>query len=202
MTFKNLKTIVWIIILILIVYAGSKLISSVLRPGTTINLNQASVVKQIQSLNRLETASFTIEKIIEAGTEGNAFQNILYGDKILLIAHATVIAGFDLSKLEQKNVSISNNILTLTLPAPEILSSSLDNEQTRVYDRKRGLLTKGDPNLESQARFAAEQSIREAACSEGILGVASTNADKQLRSMFLSFGFTEVNIIVPTATCQ
>ena len=44
-----------------------------------IKTNRAAVIKQIQSLQRLETASFTIEKIINEGNTGdNVFQKLLF----------------------------------------------------------------------------------------------------------------------------
>ncbi|MDO8610322.1 MAG: hypothetical protein Q7R95_07265, partial [bacterium] len=55
--------------------------------GTNINTSRTAVIKEMRNLQRIETASFTIEKIIDGGTSGNAFQQLLFGDKILLIAH-------------------------------------------------------------------------------------------------------------------
>ena len=42
-------------------------------PGTKIDLSRASVIKEINSLGNLETASYTIDKIVEAGKSGNVF---------------------------------------------------------------------------------------------------------------------------------
>lgn len=167
-----------------------------------INTEQTAVVKEIVALNRLETASFNIEKIIEAGSAGNSLQNILFGDKILLIAHGQVIAGFDLSKISKENVEVSGEILNLQLPEPEILVTKLDSEKTRVYDRKLGWLTKGDSNLETGARLVAEQEIRRAACESRILDIATENLKKQFTAMFQGVGFKEVNIDVAVAECK
>lgn len=166
-----------------------------------ITTSSKSVIKELRELNRLETASFTIEKVIDAGTNGNTFQEVLFGDRILLIAHGEVIAGFDLSKLEEENVRIEENKLTLTLPEPQILLTRLDNEQTRVYDRQLGLLTRGSDDLESEARQAAEEEIREAACNGDILDEASKNARSQLTALFKTLGFASVVVEVPTASC-
>jgi|AntRauTorcE11897_2_1112592.scaffolds.fasta_scaffold10202_4 uncharacterized membrane protein len=165
------------------------------------NLNQTAVVKEIRGLNRLESASFTIEKIIEANKDAGVFGEILFGDKILLIAHADIIAGFDFSKLEEDDINIDNNILTIDMPAAEILVSRLDNEKTRVYDRSLGFLTKGDSQLESQARLMAENTIRKAACEGGIIEVAEDNARKQISTIFNLAGFNEVILNIPTGDC-
>lgn len=161
----------------------------------------AAVVKEMKSLNRLETAQFTIEKIIDAGMSGNAFQNLLFGDRLLFIAHGQVIAGFDLSQLTQDDISISGSAVTITLPQPEIFFVRLDSAQSRVYDRQQGLLNRGDKDLESAARLEAEETIRQAACESGILTEATENGKKQLTPILRSFGFESVTVNVPVGSC-
>ncbi|HSW96379.1 MAG TPA: DUF4230 domain-containing protein [Candidatus Saccharimonadales bacterium] len=170
--------------------------------GTQLNTNQAAVIKEMRSLQRLETASFTIEKVIDGGTTGNnAFTQFLFGDKILLIAHGQVIAGFDLSQISQNDIKIDGKNLIVKLPQPQILTATLDNTQTRVYDRQKGLLAPEDKDLESKAREAAEKSIRDAACKGGILQQAADNARKQLTALFSSLGFSSVTIQIPSGSC-
>lgn len=171
------------------------------RPGVDVDLSRASVVKEIQSLDRLETASFTIEKIVEAGQGGNVFQNLLYGDRILLIAHGKVVAGVDFSSLTEKDIRINGDKLTITLPAPIIFSATLDNSKTTVYDRTQGLLSRGNKDLESAARSAAEKSIREAACEGGILVEAKDNAVKRITQLFQFAGFVEVTVNISQGNC-
>lgn len=171
--------------------------------GLKINTNRAAVIKEVQSLNRLETASFTIEKIIDAGTtDSNAFNNFFFGDKILLIANGKVIAGFDLSQIKESDIQVNGTDLKIKLPPPQILVVTLDNSQTRVYDRQKGILNQGETNLESEARKVAETSIKQAACNGGILQQASDNGRKQLAALFYGLGFITVNIEIPSASCQ
>ncbi len=169
---------------------------------SNIRLDQTSIIKEIRTLGRLETASFTLEKIIEGGQKGNFFENILYGDRILLIAHADIIAGFDLQKMADADIVISGTTLTINLPAPEILVTKLDNEKTRVYDRREGLLSRDGKDLESKARLEAERAIRQDACKADILEIASQNGRKQLKTMFSAAGFTEVKVYIPQTICE
>lgn len=159
------------------------------------------IITQLRELKRYETSSFTVEQIIEAGEEGNRFQEILFGDRILLIAHGEVIAGFDLSGLTDENIVVENERVRLTLPAPKIILTRLDNEKTRVYDRDQGFLTQGNKDLESEARRSAEATIRKSACDGGILETASNNAKSQLEALIKTFGFTQVTIEIPRGTC-
>ncbi|MES2985627.1 MAG: DUF4230 domain-containing protein [Patescibacteria group bacterium] len=202
MYIKTLKVLASLIVALLIIFVVFRVIVAVTPPASSISVDQTAVIKEIQALNKIETASFTIEKIIEGGSEGNAFQKILFGDKILLIAHGSVVAGFDLSKIKAEDVTAEGKKLTVKLPAPEILYSRLDNSQTKVYDRKLGLLTKGSTTLEADARLAAEQSIREAACVGGIFDQAVVNVKQQLAILFLSLGFSEVVFDIPGAVCK
>lgn len=169
---------------------------------THINTNRAAVIKEMRDMQRLETASFTIEKIIDGGTTGsNVFTQFLFGDKILLIAHGQVIAGFDLSQISDKDIEVTGKNLKITLPKPQILITTLDNTQTRVYDRQKGILNSGNKNLESEARQAAETSIKDAACKGDILKQAADNGRKQLTALFSALGFSTITIEIPNGTC-
>jgi hypothetical protein len=171
--------------------------------GSLINTDRTAVIKEMRDLQRLETASFTIEKIIDGGTTGNnIFQQFLFGDKILLIAHGQVIAGFDFSQISDKDLEIDGNKIRVVLPEPQILVTTLDNTQTRVYDRQKGILNPGEKDLESEARKAAEESIKKAACEGGILNQASDNGRKQLTALLNALGFIEVSIDIPEAECK
>lgn len=167
----------------------------------SVRMSKQTVIKEIRELRRLETASFTIEKVIDAGTDGNRFQEILFGDRILLIAHGEVIAGIDLSKLTENDIVIQDKTLRMQLPKPEILVTRLDSDETRVYDRDQGLLSRGNKDLESVARQEAEKAIRQAACEGKILDEAAKNARNQLTAIFKTLQFTTVIITIPQASC-
>ncbi len=202
-----MKQIKLILVLILIVFGvmvfilGMQSLKDFFNSGFSFNTSKTTVIKQIRGLNKLETASFTIEKVIDGGTSGNQFQQLLFGDRILLIAHGEVIAGVDLSKLKNSDVIVEGNTVKLILPKPEILVTRLDNDQTRVYDRSTGLLNRGDKDLESKARETAEQQIKGAACTGNILNIAAENARKQLTALFKAAGFTTVIIDIPQGSC-
>jgi hypothetical protein len=102
-----------------------------------------AVLKSVKSLARLETVTYTVEKIVDISASGpqSIIKDFLFGDKLLLIATGDVIAGVDLQRMNQSDVSISGNQITIQLPPAEIFTVGLNEPQTRVYDRKTGLLT-------------------------------------------------------------
>lgn len=171
------------------------------KPSTKIDLSRDSVIKEVQKLGSLETAAFSIEKIVEAGQQGNAFQDLLYGDRILLIAHGKVVAGVDLYMVNNQDIKIQGKELSINLPATKILSSTLDNSKTRVYDRTQGFLSRGNKDLESVARQAAETSITKAACDAGILEEARTSAIERIKQLFEFAGFSSVKVNIKAGSC-
>ncbi len=190
------KTILLVVLLLLLAVGVWYFFntSTTFRFGT----DRAAVITQMKTLSRLETASFSIDKIIEAGTDYSKLKQLLFGDKLLLIAHGEVIAGYDLSTMKPADFAGTGSSITIKLPTPQIFSVTLDNSQTRVFDRNQGLLTKGNISLEAEARQQAEQSIRTAACEGHILNTAEKNGKIQLETIFKAAGFTSVTFIPAT----
>jgi hypothetical protein len=167
-------------------------ISLVTTPTVTIDTSQPAVIDRVRALSKLETVHYQVEKVI-TGKSSGPLPDVLTSDKILLVAHGEVVAGIDLSKLQDSDVQVVSNTVTMTLPQPEILYSKLDNSKTYVYDRQTGIFSKPDPNLESQVRQAAEQQIVQAAMEDGILNQATTNAQAVLRALLSGLGYRDVN---------
>jgi len=173
-------------------------VQQLIHPTPTIYPNPVTVVLQVRSLARLETAQYTIEKVVTAETGQGALAG-LFGDRLLFVAHGEVIAGVDLSQLAERDVLVSpDGRVTLVMPAAEVFVATLDNEKSYVYDRQTGVFTHGDVNLETQARQVAEQEIEKGALEGGILKTAQTNAEAFLERLLLSLGFTSVQIIQAT----
>jgi uncharacterized protein DUF4230 len=93
-------------------------------------------------------------------------------------------------------VGVNGETVTIRLPEPEILSVSLDEEETRVYDRDFGLLNiRPDDALVEEARNAAVDKIEEAARDEDILDQAGQNAENSVRAFVTSLGFERVEFV-------
>jgi hypothetical protein len=166
---------------------------SLFRSGTTvINVNQPTVVRQIQQLQRLETVSYTMDKIM-SGERNNAYlPKFLAGDRLLLVVHGDVIAGVDLGKVQPADVSVRGRTISLRIPTAEIFTTRIDNARTRVYSRDTGLFSTPDPNLESEVREEAERQLQQAALEDGVLKTADQNARTTLSRMLTGLGFEQV----------
>jgi hypothetical protein len=167
----------------------------ILRGGRTqFNVDQPTVVHQIQQLQRLETVNYTMDKII-SGEHANAYlPKFLAGDRLLLVVHGEVVGGINLANLHSSDVLIQGQKVSIHLPAAEVLSTRIDNARTRVYSRDTGLFSSPDPNLESEVREEAERQLQQAAVQDGILKIAADNARGTISGMLKGLGFREVDI--------
>jgi hypothetical protein len=172
-------------------------VGELFHPTPTIRPSPATIVREVRSLSRLETVVYTVEKVITAES-GQGALAFLFGDKLLLVAHGQVIAGVDLGKVQERDVTVTaDDQVVLTLPPAEVFVVRLDNEKTFVYDRETGLFGM-KPDLETAARQAAEQEILRAALADGILKTADRNARSFLEGFIRGFGFQEVVFIQAT----
>ena len=162
------------------------------RGPSGIDVSRPTVVHQVQQLQRLETVVFNMEKIVTGSHESKFLPRLLAGDRLLLIVNGEVTAGVDLSALDASQIRIDGKSVTVTLPAPAVFSTRVDNARTRVYARETGLFSAPDPQLETDVRREAERQLTQAALDGGILRTAEANARTTLTSLLQGLGFESV----------
>src|SRR5271154_1084972 len=171
-----------------------QLVDSLRGGRTLIKVDQPTVVRQIQELQRLETVSYTMDKIISGEHENAFLPKFLAGDRLLLVVHGEVVGGINLAGLQPSDVQVQGQKVSIHLPAAQVFSTRIDNAKTRVYSRDTGLFSSPDPNLESEVREEAERQLQQAALQDGILKKASDNARSTISGMLQGFGFREVEV--------
>ncbi len=156
-----------------------------------------TVVQSIRELSELTTVEVVEAMTLEKGNDAGIL-NFLRGDRISLLAVARIGAGVDLAEVADDDVVVDLDARTIRIrvPAPRITFVSLDNDATQVYDRDTGLLTRGDPQLESEARRAAEDLLEERALEAGILDEARQATRTRLEAFLRTLGFVEVRVLV------
>jgi uncharacterized protein DUF4230 len=120
-------------------------------------------------------------------------------DKLLLIAVGDVVAGVDLGKLGDRDVSFetTTHVLHIRMPAAEVISSTLDERATRVYSRSTDVLAARDEHLEGEARNEAEELMRKGAVEAGILERARASSESTLRALLRPLGFADIDVAWP-----
>ena len=171
--------------------ALSTQVSRLMNPTPTVIPDPVTIIREVQSLARLETIQYSVEKVITAEINQGVF-GPLFGDRLLFVAHGYVIAGVDLSRLGTNQLKLEDGVLFVTLPEAEVFVATLDNDNSYVYDRETGILRKSDQDLETTARQVAEQEIESAALEDGILDQAQQNAEVYLERLLNTLGYDKV----------
>jgi hypothetical protein len=168
-------------------------------PAPTVTLTPTPIVvlSKVKALSRLETAQYVMQTVVDLQKEpSNIWQQVFGTDKLLLVASGEVVAGFDLSQVQENDIAVQGSSVTLMLPPPEILYSKVDNTKTYIYMRETGLFVPPDPNLEAEARRVAERRLVSWADEHAILDKAEDFGTLYLESFLRSLGFSEVKVTV------
>ena len=174
-------------------------VTQVLTPQEkTVDLG--TLVTQVRELHRLETAAMDVMHVGGVQQRYKLVPDAIAGDEITFLAVGEVIAGIDLSRLQQNDVWRSpDGTINMRLPASQILVSRVDNAKSRVISRKTGVLRRADVDLETRARQHAEENIREESLRKGILTLAQQNGEKKMAEFLHTLGFDKVRFVSPRA---
>ena len=162
--------------------------------------NQASVLRKIQDLNRLESTEFHIDTIIKTEKEGNWYALWQDSQKGIFTARGSVTAGLDLNRLTADNIKIlDDNHAIINLPPVEILSVRLD--KINVYDIRTGTLNLRQPdmNVLTDVQLYAKQQILRQACADNIMQDAAEGSRVQIELLF-ALTPLKVSAYLPAAT--
>ncbi len=173
-----------------------ELFRQIIVPATpAVMPNTVTIVREVVNLARLETASFTGEKVLVVDKESDAWFG-LFAESIVFVAYGEVIAGVDFAKMKEEDIQVVDpTTIMVHLPQAEILVTKLDKERSSVVDRDQGLLvgfSGADPQLETQVRQEGEKLITEAALEYGILRIAEENAKGYMEKFLTQLGFETI----------
>ena len=204
---KALRYIAIIVVSLTILFFWYKRYSFKQAEKAYVDLMKTTIVTQLEALNRLETASMTMQKTVQGkqglkdlipnSTRDNVVQNFLFEDSIELIATAKVTAWFDLSGLNSWAVMVNEDkSISLTLPKAQILQYSLLSD-TKPFLRKRWILNPWDIALETEVRNQTLEKMKNEALEKWILTNAENNATEAFRGILGAF-----NIILKEITIK
>jgi len=157
--------------------------------------NPVVIVREINTLARLETMSYSFQDVIQIERNRDLLWGA-FGESLLFVAYGDVIAGVDLAKLGPDDLQVTGpESIIVCLPEAEIFVTDLDNQRSYVADRDIGLFTDGNKDLETTVRREAESRMLEAAHGSNILDQAQSEAEGFIFSFLEGLGFTEVTFV-------
>lgn len=171
------------------------LVRQLVLPATPVILpSPSTILLNMEQQFDVITISSEFEKVVTA----NRNQDVLWGalgETMIFVANGTVAAGIDLSQMTPEDIQVLDPVtVQIHLPPAQIFPeySGLNNEKSYVADRDTGLLTRADPQMETQVRRAAEQEILEVAQGSNLLQQANDNAEKEIRGLLEGLGFVNI----------
>lgn len=168
-------------------------VSQLVNPTPTIIPDPVTYINEIRALARLETIQYSVSQVVshEVNQESPLSQ-YLFGTKLLLQIHGSVIAGIDMEKIQPSDMRFQDGVLYVNLPPAEILAVTLDTDQMEVYTVQEGFFVDIDPNYVIQSLNVGEDKIVSVALEDGILVQAEKNAEAYLFRFFNALGFKTV----------
>lgn len=166
-------------------------------PSTIEVAPSPDVIVAVRDLARLETTEYHVERVIELADNQSRFFGLLHAkDALLLVAAGDVVAGIDLSKVQDSDVSIDwpHRTVRVSLPKAEIFSVAIDNARTHVVTRSTDVLASRVEALEGRARQEAESSMREGALAAGVLDRAQTGGGRAVKELLKALGFQVIDV--------
>lgn len=206
------QSVVWIIIIILVLagvgvatflvgrITGVASVPTATPAPTATPLPPPVVTIQgIKSQAELSTVEQTVVAEIYNETLPEGWLDEFFGTKeeLLMLTYGEVRAGFDLEKIDEADLWTDGESVRLVLPAPEILNSSINFDQTRIvyYDNSL-IFDDSDPNLQGEALAQAKKAIEKAALEGGILNQANDFGQIYFENLLYSLGFDDVEVVV------
>lgn len=149
------------------------------------------VVREVQQLSELVSVKYSVQKVV-----GLKEDKIPFGtESILLVVEGRVLGGINLGALREQDIEVRGRKVWVRLPPPEILHVYLNEEQTKVWDRRITWWTPWvpfSPDLEQRARLAALDSIKESALEMGLYAEARKSAETAIRGLLRAMGAESV----------
>lgn len=200
---NNITRYIPILAVIVLVLVAAALLWLKLKPkdeGLKID-ETANVVTEIRKIAQFTSACFYEDIILKetkaneslGGKVVNTFSKKdkpILEDEIVIVASGNVRAGFDLSKLSEKDIVIQDSVLEVTLPKAEIFEVIVNPSGFDVYIEDGTWSHEQVTKVENKAM----NKIRKDAISDGLLDKATELGVGKLTDLFKTFGYKEVII--------
>lgn len=161
----------------------------------------ANVVEKIKKISEFTTACYYEEFVLKEGKkeasklEGVAKLVKVQADstlnEIVILSKGTVRAGYDLSKISARDLTISNDTITISLPEPEIFDVILNPSDYKFFVREGKWSHEEITAIQSTAKGR----LLNDALSAGILEKADVVGKDKIQELFKTFGFKVVQIL-------
>ena len=168
----------------------------------TVDRTGPALLQSLQDVSKYDAATANFQVLVDSEKDAKFFPAVIKGERTVFAAVGSVDATVDFSALDERSlvVSADRQSVTVTLPEPVLSSPKIDNEQSKVVSRQRGLLDRigsifsATPTSDRQYLIAAEQKMTAAANDSDLRNRAETNTRAMLEKMLKTLGYSTVTV--------
>ncbi len=168
----------------------------------TVDRSGPTVVERIRDLEEFTAAEAQFVQDVDLETDAKYLPDAIKGERVVAIASGSVRATVDFGSLHGESVTVSDdgNSISLVLPQPVLHDADVQEDETRIVNRQRGLvdrvadLMSSNPYDDADLYSAAERKLEAAAADSGLRATARTNTNAWLETFLGAAGFDDVVI--------
>lgn len=158
------------------------------------------IIKEINTLAQLITITYSDEVVMDKIKTGNGLPSLMSAgmnmilvpssEKLVIIGRGKVIAGVDLSTLQQNDVNTLGDSIHVNLPGAKILNTIVNPSGFETFDEE-GEWTEAEV---TQLKVKIKNEITKRALQQNILQQASARSKNIIETFLKSTGFKKVDI--------
>lgn len=158
------------------------------------------IIKEINTLAQLITITYSDEVVMDKIKTGNGLPSLMSAgmnmilvpssEKLVIIGRGKVIAGVDLSALQQNDVNTLGDSIHVNLPGAKILNTIVNPSGFETFDEE-GEWTEAEV---TQLKVKIKNEITKRALQQNIMQQASARSKNIIETFLKSTGFKKVDI--------
>jgi hypothetical protein len=174
-----LRLLPWLLVLIAAFY-GWRLVKDFFKedektPEVIVSHN--TVLTSVEDLGKMELVRYNFRDVVEYEKRVSKW---VPNSKIVLIVSGEAVGCVDFRKITKADIQFQGDTLVqVAIPSPEICYYKIDHNKTKVFSKENTYFQ--DADLVQESYKYAEQNVKKAALSSGILRQTKVNAEKVLR---------------------
>ncbi|MEQ9468855.1 MAG: DUF4230 domain-containing protein [Ekhidna sp.] len=149
-----------------------------------------TILTRVEQMGKMELVKYNFQEVTEVKKIANEIDLKIFkykpipDSKAVLISQGSAVGCIDFAKIKPEDISIENDTVYLSLPAPEICYFKIDLEKSRLYDLQIDYMRQDErKNFIQELYKVAEQEIKNSSIQSGILEQTRENAHAVLRPM-------------------
>lgn len=180
-SFRNLSIVPYLVVIILTLIISWFLFRDK-TPDTQITETNEMAVTRIQAIGKMELVKLNIKDVLEYTIR----RDYLPDSRVLLVVSGEMAGCLDLTKITSQQIDISDSVVKIILPKPEICYYKIDQQKTRIYNATTYFLLDNEALTTQMALKRAENYFRSDSLNQIVFKETEINAQKVLKPLLES----------------